>query len=314
MPLYLKEADVEQVLDMDLALAQVEKVQRCLSTGEAENLPRRRIIQSGRTLHLMAASDEDCGYAGHKSYLATPGGISFMVVLYEIASGRLAAVIEAGRLGQIRTGAASGVASKYLARPESARLGIIGGGYQAETQVEAICRVLPISQVRAYRRSPDRLANFCRRVGDELGIEVMAAESAEEAIAEVDVIITATNSLEPVISGRLPAGVHVCAMGSNRAAAAELAPFTVGLFDRVVCDDIDQARVEAGDLIRANQAGTFAWGTAIALGDVIAGKVSGRRSPTDTTLFESLGIAAWDVAVAARVLERARSSGLGRQL
>lgn len=314
MPIYINESEVESVLDMDSVLDAVESVQRRLATGEAENLPRRRIFQSGRTLHLMAASDEGCGYAGHKSYLATPGGIAFSVLLYEIASGQLAAVIEANRLGQLRTGAASGVASRHLARPESTALGIVGGGYQARTQVEAICRTLPISSVRAFRRDRKRLESFCGEISDSCGVAATAAASAEAAIDGADVIVTATNSAAPVLDGYLKAGVHVNAMGSNRANAAELGPITVGGFDRVVCDDIAQARIESGDLLAANAAGTFSWGTAVALGDVIAGKARGRTGPGERTLFESLGIAAWDVAVAAIVLERARERGLGREL
>ncbi len=108
--------------------------------------------------------------------------------------------------------------------------------------------------------------------------------------------------------------MHVNAMGSNRAGAAELGPITVGGFGRVVCDDIAQARIESGDLLGANAAGTFSWGTAVALGDVIAGKAPGRTGPDEKTLFESLGIAAWDIAVAAIVLQRVRDRGLGRQL
>ena len=314
MPLYINEAEVESVLDMDSVLDAVEGVQRRLATGAAENLPRRRIFQSGRTLHLMAASDEGCGYAGHKSYLATAGGIAFTVLLYEIASGKLAAVIEADRLGQLRTGAASGVASRHLARPESNALGIIGGGYQARTQVEAICRTLPISSVRAFRRDRERLESFCDEISDRCGVAATAAASVEAAIAGADVIVTATNSAEPVLDGYLAAGVHVNAMGSNRANAAELGPITVGGFDRVVCDDIAQARIESGDLLGANAAGTFSWGTAVALGDVIAGTAQGRTGPAEKTLFESLGIAAWDIAVAAIVLERARDRGLGREV
>ena len=314
MPLYLSEADVESVLDMDSVLEAVESVQGRLATGEARNLPRRRIIQSGRTLHLMAASDEGSGYAGHKSYLATSRGIAFSVLLYEIASGSLAAVIEANRLGQLRTGAASGVASRHLARPESTSLAIIGGGYQARTQVEAICRSLPIESVRAFRRDRKQLERFCREIASRCGIEAEPADSAAAAIAGADVIVTATNSAEPVLDGYLEPGVHVNAMGSNRAGAAELGPITVGGFDRVVCDDIAQARIESGDLIGANSAGTFSWGTAVDLGGVIAGKFPGRSRSQDKTLFKSLGIAAWDIATAALALERARSRGLGRSL
>ena len=314
MPLYINESEVESVLDMDSVLDAVEGVQRRLATGEAENLPRRRIFQSGRTLHLMAASDEGCGYAGHKSYLATAGGIAFSVLLYEIASGQLAAVIEANRLGQLRTGAASGVASRHLARPESSALGIVGGGYQARTQVEAVCRTLPIKSVRAFRRDREQLERFCGEISDLCGVTATAAASPEDAIAGADVIVTATNSAEPVLDGYLEPGVHVNAMGSNRAGAAELGPITVGGFGRVVCDDIAQARIESGDLLGANAAGTFSWGTAVALGDVIAGKAPGRTGPDEKTLFESLGIAAWDIAVAAIVLQRVRDRGLGRQL
>lgn len=314
MPIYIKEAEVESVLDMDSVLDAVEGVQGRLATGEAENLPRRRIFQSGRTLHLMAASDEGCGYAGHKSYLAAAGGVTFSVLLYEIASGNLAAVIEADRLGQLRTGAASGVASRHLARPESSALGIVGGGYQARTQVEAICRTLPIKSVRAFRRDRERLESFCTEISDRCGVEAAAAASPEEAVSGADVIVTATNSAEPVLDGYLEAGVHVNAMGSNRANAAELGPITVGSFDRVVCDDVAQARIESGDLLGANAAGTFSWGTAVSLGDVIAGKVPGRTSPEAKTLFESLGIAAWDIATAAIVLERVRDRGLGCEL
>jgi alanine dehydrogenase len=280
-----------------------------LARGAIENLPRTRLRLEGGALAVMAAADSELGFAGVKTYAATPGGTPFVVVLFATEEGELAALIEADRLGQLRTGAASGVAAKYLARTGAGSLGVIGCGWQAESQVACIRAAVPsIERAVAYCRTPERLAEFCKRTGAE------PAESHREA-AEQDIVVTATTSPDPVLRGEwLRAGALVCAMGANRRNARELDDVVLERAAFVCCDSVEQARVESGDLIEPIEHGVLDWLEVHELQEVVAGEIEGRQSDEDIVLFKSNGIAAWDVAVGVAVLELARERGVGLQL
>ena len=309
MPLYLTEADVESLLGVEDALDAVEGCFRRLAAGAIENRPRARLRVPGGVFAVMAAVDRELGLAGLKSYAWLPGGTPFVVVLFDTERAELRAVIEADRLGQLRTGAASGVAAKYLAPPGAATLGVIGCGWQAESQVRAVRAAVPtIVRVLAYCRSEERLARFCAEVGAE------PAESHREP-AEQDVVVTATTSKDPVLRGEwLRPGALVCAIGANEPRARELDDVVLERAQFVCCDSREQARLESGDLIEPVDHGVLDWLEVHELQEVVAGELSGRQSPDDIVLFKSNGIAAWDVAIAAAAVERARERGVGREL
>jgi alanine dehydrogenase len=309
MPLYLTERDVESLLAPEDALEPVEQCFHRLARGSTDNRPRSRQGLDGGALAVMSAVDRELELAGLKSYAATDAGTPFVVVLFDTARGELAAVIEADHLGRLRTGAASGVAARHLARAGSRTLGVIGCGFQAETQVRCVRAAVPaLEQVVAYCRTEERLRSFCERLGAE------PAESHREA-ADADIVVTVTSSRDPVLRGEwLRLGALVCAVGANHARRRELDNVMLERAAFVCCDSLEQARLESGDLIEPVQAGVLDWLEVHELHEVVAGDVPGRQSEEDIVLFKSNGIAAWDVAIGAAALERARERGVGMEV
>jgi ornithine cyclodeaminase/alanine dehydrogenase-like protein (mu-crystallin family) len=309
VPLYLTEADVESLLTPADALVAVEGSFGRLARGEVDNRPRARQKADGGALAVMSAVDHELRLAGLKSYLAVPSGVTFLVCLFGIDDGSLAALIEADKLGQLRTGAASGVAARYLAREGATSLGILGCGWQAESQVASIREAVPtIERVVAYCRTEERLEAFCRKLSAEPG------ETHRDA-GEQDIVVTATTSPDPVLRGEwLQPGALVCAIGANVRRSRELDNAVLERASFVCCDSIEQAKIESGDLIEPVEQGILDWLEVHELQEVVAGEVQGRQSPDDIVVFKSNGLAAWDVAIGALAVERARERGVGRDL
>jgi ornithine cyclodeaminase/alanine dehydrogenase-like protein (mu-crystallin family) len=309
VPLYLTEADVEELLSPADAVEAVEACFRRMAAGAVENRPRYRLGLEGGALAVMAAADLGLGYAGAKVYAGFREGARFAVLLYRADAPELVAVIEADRLGQLRTGAASAVAARHLARADATTLGLIGCGWQAGSQVDCIRVALPsLERVVAYCRTPDRLGEFCERHGAEPG------ESHRDP-AECDVVVTVTTSPDPVLRGEwLRPGTLLCAVGANDGRRRELDNVVLERAAFVCCDSVDGARLEAADLTEPVESGVLDWLEVHELQEVVGGDVRGRQSDDDVVLFKSCGIAAWDVAAAAAVVERARQQGVGVEL
>src|SRR5438309_1706262 len=314
-PLLLTEKDVDGLLRMEDALQAVEDGFRALGQGEATNRPRQRVGTSTSTVNVMLASWPARGYSGFKYYSTSSEGIRFWVYLFDGATGEIAAIIQADRLGQRRTGAASGVATKYLARADASTVGIVGTGWQAESQLEAVCAVRSIKRIRCYGRDKARHGAFATKMSSVLGVPVHTAGSAEEAVRDADVAIAATNAPQPVIRGDwLRAGCHINAIGANRLETRELDDAAVRRCAFVATDSIEQAKEESGDLVEPMKRGLITWDRIHEIGEVVAGKVQGRTNDDDITLFKSHGMAIEDVAVAALVYERARDRGIGKPI
>jgi ornithine cyclodeaminase/alanine dehydrogenase-like protein (mu-crystallin family) len=298
--LWVSEAEVARLLAPADAIEAVEEACRRLAAGQVENVPRYRVRLDGGALAVLSAVDRERRLACVKAYSATAEGASFAVVLFEGAE--LRAVVEADVLGRLRTGAASAVAARHLARPGARTLGVIGCGAQARTQVACIRAALPgIERVVAYCRTRARLEAFCAEVGAEPG------ESHRDP-AEADVVVTITTSRDPVLRGEwLRPGALVCAAGANRPEARELDNGVVERAAFVCCDALATAQLESGDLIEPVEQGVLDWLEVHELQEVVAGEVAGRQADDDIVLFKSNGIAAWDLAVAARVVELAES-------
>ena len=309
MPIYLRESDVASLLTPGDAVEAVEACFRRMAAGEVEIAPRRRLRLPEGALADMAAADAGLGLAGGKLYAATSEGATFAVCLFDARSSALVAVIEADRLGQLRTGAASAVAARHLARAGATTLGVLGCGHQAVTQVECVRAALPaIERVVAFCRTPERLASFCERVGAEPG------ESHRDAAVQ-DVVVTITSSRDPVLRGEwLEPGALVCAAGANVASRRELDNVVLERASFVCCDLLEGARIESGDLIDPVAAGVLDWLEVHELHEVVSGEVVGRHSGGDIVVFKSNGIAAWDVALGAEVVSRARERGVGLEL
>lgn len=315
MALLLKEHHVTELLDMKTAIAAVEDALGHRAEGKATNRSRYRVAMPTSQLHVMAAGDRELGVMGLKTYTASRKGARFLVLLYSSENGDLLAMIEADRLGQMRTGAASGVATKYLARKDARTIGIYGTGWQAESQLMAVCSVREIKSVKAYSRSRDRREAFARKMTALLRCDVAAADSPEEAARDSSIIITITTAREPVLKGEwIAEGAHINAAGSNFLSKAEVDVETIKRARVIAVDSIEQSRVEAGDLLPAIERGVIAWESVIELGRIIAGREKGRASDDDITLFKSNGIALEDIATALRVYNLARERGVGESL
>ncbi len=288
--LYLSEEDVRHFLPMREAIGLMQGAFEALAQGRAINQPRRRLIlNTGAMLHSMAASYGN--YFGTKFYSAHPKyGAHFYFVLYDAQTAEPLAWMEANQLGQIRTGAASGYATDLLANPEAYTLGVIGSGFQARTQVEAIRAVRPIKTVRVWSRSEDKRRKFAEECS------ALAVATPEEAVRGAHIVITATNSQEPVLEdGWIAPGTMINAMGANVAARRELPGELVRRAALVAVDSLEQARIEAGDLILANS-----WANVAELQNV-----QRHFDQHQVTIFKSLGICVEDVAAGAFVYQRA---------
>jgi len=309
LPVYLTEANVDSLLKPADALDAVEGCFQRLAAGEVENRPRQRLRLEEGVFAVMPAVDHGLRLAGVKAYAWLPRGTPFVVLLFDTESAELAGVIEADKLGQLRTGAASGVAAKYLARAGASTLGVLGCGWQARSQVACIREALPgIDRVVAYCRTTERLAAFCEEMDAEAG------ESHRDP-AGCDVVVTVTTSKDPVLRGEwLRPGALVCAVGANEPRARELDNVVLERAAFVCCDSRQQSRLESGDLIEPVEAGVLDWLEVHELQEVVAGELEGRQSDEDIVVFKSNGIAAWDVAIGAVALEKARRKKIGRRI
>jgi ornithine cyclodeaminase/alanine dehydrogenase len=312
--LLLTEADVRRLLTMDMALEAVEQGLRKLALDEAMNTPRARVQTDHAMLHLMSASAKSLGFMGAKLYSTSrKTGARFILPLFDGRTGALLCLMQADYLGQMRTGAASGIATQYMARPDATEVGIFGSGLQARTQVQAICRVRHIRQVHVYSPREERRRAFAAEISELCKTEVVPVPRPEMAAEKKDIIITATTSREPVLTGHwIAEGTHINAIGSNFLSKVEIDSVTVRRCAVIAVDSKDQARLEAGDFQQPLEDGSLRWADVRELGQIIVGRYPGRKHPQDVTLFKSLGIAIEDVAVAGRVYARAQAEGVGR--
>jgi ornithine cyclodeaminase/alanine dehydrogenase-like protein (mu-crystallin family) len=312
---FFSEDDVHELLSMKDAVACVDKGFDLLASGEAMNKPRQRVRVDKLLLHVLPAGSGKLGYVGLKAYTTGPSGARFYFMMFDATSGELVSLMEADRLGQIRTGAASGVATRYMAREDASRVGIYGTGWQARSQLEAIAVVRPIESVVAYGRNPERRETFCQEMSKSLGIPVTPAESPEAVAAEADILVTVTNAREPVLKGEwLRPGQHINAAGSNNLKRIEIDADAVTRAGFIAADSVEQAKIECGDLAAVVNAGELSWDEVYELADVVSGETESRQSEDDITLFESQGIALEDVAVAKHVYEEGKKQGRGKTL
>lgn len=310
MALYLNEDEVAALLDMPTVLEAVEQVMAAHARGEVVDYPRQRVRLPGSITHLLQGGVPGANLSGFKVYTSAGGRARFWVHLFDATSGEPVAVLEADRLGMMRTGAAGGVAAKWLARSDARIAGVFGAGWQAEGQILALCAVRPIERVKVFARDRDRLAAFCERMGAATGRVVVPAASAEETVRGSDIVVTITTSPKPLFDAEwLAAGMHITAAGSNSLARQELSEAAVRRADVICVDSRETALREAGDLLPLLEKGRTHSGRWVELGEVIAGIRPGRTSADQITLFESQGMAIQDIAVAARLLERARERG-----
>jgi ornithine cyclodeaminase/alanine dehydrogenase-like protein (mu-crystallin family) len=300
---------------MERALECVEASFVAQGNDRAINRSRERIVLPHASLHYLAAALPGSQYMGMKIYTVTRDDFRFLVLLFDTETGRLLSLMQADHLGRIRTGAASGIATKYLARPDASRVGMMGTGRQARTQLQAIARVRKLTGVKVFGRNKERLQTFCREMAEELGVPVEPASSAEDATRYGEIVISATTSQHPVVLGEcLQPGAHVNAIGANAANRRELDDEALRRASLIAVDSLEQSRKESGDLIQGLASLGRGWESVIELHAVVAGKHPGRSSADQITLFKSHGIALWDVAVAGFIYEEALRLGTGKEM
>jgi ornithine cyclodeaminase/alanine dehydrogenase-like protein (mu-crystallin family) len=313
MAIFFTEDEVGALLPMTEAVARVEEAFRLLGERKAVNQPRGRVRLDRLVLHVLSAGSDTLGYAGLKAYTTGPSGARFYFLLFDAGKGELLAIMSADRLGQIRTGAATAVATRYLAPREASRVGIYGSGWQARSQLEALAASRKVSQATVWSRAPERRKTFSEEMAKLLGLPVRPASRPEEVAAESEILVTATSSREPVLLGAwLEPGHHVNAVGSNAANRREIDEVAVTRADVIAADSVEQAKIECGDLIAVVETGKLSWESVRELSDIVAAGFD--RAPEAITLFESQGIAIEDVAAAKVVYERGREQGRGRNL
>lgn len=316
MVTFLNEQDVQNLLTMDIALEQVRHALKDRALGKAIDVPRQRIQTTSGIQHVLQACAPELGYIGFKYYFTPPGkrGATY-VHLINMQTGKLDAIVEGVWLGMMRTGAASGVASKALANPGASVLAQIGAGYQGMGQLEAVVKALNIREARVYARTRDKLEAWCKKMADKLGIPVLPAASGAEALQGAHVVNIMTKSATPVIEGDwLQPGQHINAAGSNALSRREIDAKTVTLCNLITVDSRGTARNECGDLVAAAETGRIQWDTLTEIGEVLAGRMPGRANKEDITLYESHGMGIQDVYTAAKLVELARGRKVGTEL
>jgi alanine dehydrogenase len=311
--LYLTEAEVARVLTMDLALEAVSTAFRKLALDEAVNIPRQRCQTDLVMLHVLPAAAKTLGAIGFKAYTTSKHGAHFQITLFDPKEGGLTAILEADMIGQFRTGAASGVATKKLARADAVTVGCFGTGKQARTQLLAVCKVRAIKKVHVYGRDADRRTAFAAQLAKETGVEVVPVEKPQDAARGLDILITATTAREPVLLGDwVGPGQHLNLIGSNFIGKTETDIEVFRKATLVTVDSKEQAKAEAGDFVAALNGGVLHWSDIVEIAPLLVGRYPGREAAEDVTIFKSLGIGIEDIALAVRVVELAKQQGLGK--
>ncbi|MDF2703312.1 MAG: ornithine cyclodeaminase [Rubrobacteraceae bacterium] len=314
MTLILTEREVEDLLDMPSTLDAVEAVLRDQAEGRATNRARRRVALPRSGLNYMAAGAPEMGALGMKVYTVARSGARFYTLLFDPEGGELLSILHSDKLGQMRTGAASGVATRHLAREDASTLGLYGAGWQAESQLEAIAAVRDLERVIVHSRSEESRKRFAEKMSERLGMEVETTHAPDEPAAQ-DIVATATSAREPVLLGEwLRPGAHVNAAGSNFLFKSEIDREVVSRASFVCVDSREELGLEAGDLLKPLETGLILPEAIYELGQVIAGQVEGRRGPEDITLFASQGLALEDMAAARVVYDRAVERDAGREI
>lgn len=313
-PLWITEHDVVRLMCLNDAIDALEKGLVAEAQGEASNMVKTHVAWEGSTLHAIGATFPLNGFAGTKTWAHTEGGATPLLILFDSRTGALKAILEAFALGQMRTGSASGVATRWLAAEGADDFAIIGTGKQAITQVAAVLAVRPVRHIRVFSRDAARRASFAARVEREFEIETRAMGSVAEAVKGASIITVVTRATEPVLNGSMVArGAHVNAVGAIVPSRAEVDKTVLERSSRIVVDSLPQAQKLSRELMEFFGAqGEEGWKRVESLSAVVAGRVP-RASSDDITLFKSLGMGISDLALGMELYRRAIEQGLGRE-
>lgn len=299
MALIIGEKETRKLIDMPRALKVVEKIFQDRAAGKVRSMPRRRLKGSGKQLNVMAAWQEDWDLLCLRAY----AGAANTITLYNGRTGEMRIVLNAIYLSSLRTGAASGVAAKYLAPPKAEVLGLIGPGWQATFQVEAIVRSCGIRQVLVFGRNQKKRRDFVRQMSKKLSVELKGSLSLSDIEAESDILVLATDSTSPLVDGSgTKDEVLIITMGANQPVKHEVSGELIRRMDLVVTDDLPTAQNDSGDLISTCKAGILRWEDVVPLEKIVAG--GGAENHPRKILFQSNGIADEDLAVGHYILSQ----------
>ena len=313
MTIFIPEAVVANLIDFPTAVDLLIDAFKSQGQGTAVNRSRIRIPITGGTYNLMAAANMAKNVVGLKVYTASKNGAPMLIVLHAADGTGLLAIIEGGKISGCRTGALSGISARYMAKSGKHVLGVIGSGFQARAQILGVlAAVSAVERVVVFSRNAEKVGTFVKSMAGEIKVPISVATSAEQICTEASIIVLITNSSEPVIqTEKIRPGTHVIAAGNNTWLRGEFEPSLAAKAAVVVVDDVDQARIESGELMRASELGLFNWDRAEPLSSVVSGLRNGRSSEEDITLFSSQGIGLLDVAVATHVYHQAKNGSLG---
>ena len=315
MALFLRDEDVRRCVTMEGMLEAIESMQRHYGQGEAFNPTRRKIVADTGLLAVMGGGLFHEGLLGVKTYTVVKGQYSFQVSLYDAETGQLLLYTQANRLGQLRTGATTGVAVKHMANPGAATVGIVGTGGQAPTQLEAVSKMRNVAKVKAYSRTPERRAAFAKTMTDSLGIEVTASDTNEGAVRDCDIVICIAATMEPVVQGEwLKPGATVIGAGPTTWRAREVDDATLTKADKIFVDSTEHAAIEAGDLAGAVDRGIVQWSQLHELRHVVSGTVKGRDNEGQIVYAKLMGTGVADIAAAKLAYDAAKTQGLGTEM
>ena len=315
MTLFLKDEDVARCVTMDGMLEAIESMQQHYGNGEAHNMTRRKVIANSGMLSVMGGGLFHLGLLGVKTYTVVKGSYSFQVSLYDANTGELLCYTQANRLGQLRTGASTGVSVKHLANPGDVTVGIIGTGGQAPTQLEAVSKVRNIKDVKAFSRTQDRREAFASKMTETMGLRVSAAASNEDAVRDCDVVLCVAATMDHVVEGAwLKEGSTVIGAGPTTWRAREVDEATIIGAGKIIVDSAEQAAIEAGDLCSAVDKGLIQWSKVHELRHVVSGAVTGRDNQGQTVYAKIMGTGVADVAAAKLAYDCAKAKGLGQEM
>lgn len=296
----------EGVVDLDTAVEAMRAAYSELQSGAAQVQARQSLVSDGLRLSTMAALIPSLGYCGAKVYTATPGQFSFIIILFSTETGERLASFDAGPLTALRTAAVSCLAASYLARSESQVLSVFGTGAQARAHAIALAGRYPLYRIDVIGRGENE--DFAQSIQETTGVQTTITSSVD-ALARADIVVTATRAQAPLFHGsQLRPGTTVLAIGSAKPDAAEIDVATLSRSARVVVESADLAWHEAGDLILAKRAGLDMDRKLVELGALITHRADGRKADDEINVFESVGSALEDVAIAAAVYERLKTA------
>lgn len=314
--IYISESEASSLINMNNTLQLVEEAFSAYGKGKAFGLPRQRMRIRKGALHMLPGAIPYKGVIGFKAYTSFRSGLIFKTHLYSAETGEPLAIVDSNEIGRLRTGAASGIATKYFARKDAETVFIYGSGFQAQAQLEAVCTSIPVKKVYCTSRNQENAVEFAQKMSNSLNIPVIASADINEDLLASDIIITITTSNNPLFDGKQPLkkGVHINAAGSNALIRAEIPEKVIENAEYVIVDSKEVAEIECGDILPSLEKGRLHWNKIIELGEVVAGVRQGRTENEGISIFESQGMGLLDIACAEFIYRKALEKGIGTTL